>query len=197
MYDTIRGGQALERLLALPVIEVETVLDVGSGDGVHAAIMRAAGKKVWTVSLEEPADYVGDFADWQSTVEFDAIWACHVFEHQPNAQQFLKNCRKHLRLGGVLAITVPPAKHNIVGGHVSIWNAGLLLYNLILAGFDCSEAQVGSYGYNISVIVRRGVDVKLPRLTYDHGDIIRLGHLFPTHMVDGTNGELQDIGWCV
>lgn len=79
----------------------------------------------------------------------------------------------------MLAITVPPLKNTIVGGHVSIWNAGLILYRLILAGFDCSEASVYRYGYNISVIVRKKTIHVLDKITYDKGDIRRLSPYWP------------------
>jgi SAM-dependent methyltransferase len=174
--------------------DVSTVLDVGAGEGEHARIMRAAGRIVVTVSLCAPADHVGDFLAWDSSQRFDAIWACHVLEHQVNPGLFLKACRERLKPGGVLAVTVPPAKHDIVGGHVTLWNAGLLLYHLILAGFDCRQARVGAYGYNISVLVRRS-DIELPRLANDHGDIARLAKWFPVPVVEGFDGELPDVEW--
>lgn len=188
-----RGGQALDRLLRIP--GVRSVLDVGSGFGVHAQIMRSFGKTVTTVSLEAPADHVCDFVEWGGQPEsFDAVWACHVLEHQLDVGAFLAACRRQLRDGGILAITVPPAKHFIVGGHLTLWNAGLLLYNLILAGFDCRNAMVGTYGYNISVIVAKG-DVDLPPLYFDEGDIDRLAAFFPVPLTQGFDGRLPDIGW--
>ena len=191
--NELRGGQALSCLLRSSGIR--TVLDVGSGVGAHAEVMRNHGLKVTTISMIEPADHVGDFLEFNGKPEsFDAIWACHVLEHQPNPGLFLAKCHEQLRPGGLLAVTVPPAKHNIVGGHVTLWNAGLLLYNLILAGFDCSNAKVGSYGYNISVIVEKS-DIELPKLMCDSGDVIRLAHFFPVYVNEGFNGELPDIKW--
>lgn len=191
--EELRGGQALARLLGVP--RVRSILDVGSGTGAHAAVMRNFAKVVTTISLQEPADHVGDFLEWEGQPgSFDAVWACHVLEHQPNVGSFLAACRRQLRDGGVLAVTVPPAKHFIVGGHVTLWNAGLLLYNLILAGFDCRNAMVGTYGYNISVIVEKG-RMELPPLAFDHGDITRLAEFFPVPVTEGFDGQLPDIGW--
>lgn len=190
--DQVRGGQALARLLRMD--DVRTVLDIGSGAGAHSEIVRSYGRKATAISLCEPADYVGDFMTWPSDATFDAIWACHVLEHQVNPGLFLQECHRRLREGGVLAVTVPPAKHNIVGGHVTLWNAGLLLYNLILAGFDCRNAKVGSYGYNISVIVRKST-IELPQLANDNGDIARLARWFPLPVAENFDGELPDIGW--
>ena len=191
--ENLPGGEALSRLLALP--EVLTVLDVGSGDGVHAKIMREHAKVVDTISLREPADYVADFMTWDSEKsDYDALWVCHVLEHQTNPGEFLRQCKRRLRPGGYLAVTVPPLKHAIVGGHVTLWNAGLLLYQLILAGFNCRAARVGTYGYNISVIVRN-VTAELPKLANDNGDIELLAPFFPMPVEHGFNGEVRDIAW--
>lgn len=186
------GGEALYRLLGYD--DARSILDVGSGAGIHAGAMRDAGREVFTISLKEPADHVGDFLDWSALRTFDAIWACHVLEHQPNPGQFLRKCHALLKPGGLFVVSVPPAKHNIVGGHVTLWNAGLLLYNLILAGFDCRDARLGSYGYNISVIVTKS-DITLPPLDCDSGDVVRLAEFFPIDVVEGFDGQLPDIGW--
>lgn len=203
---SVRGSQALQRLIAMP--DVKTVLDVGSGSGEHAAIMRAAGKKVTTISLEPPADVVDDYiTNRRIPAGFDAIWASHVLEHQPNVNLFLSRAFRDLREGGVLAITVPPFKHNVVGGHLATWNAGILLYNLIIAGFDCRDARVsGCYSsgvdgngvayppYNVSVLVRKRA-AKLPDLRFDSGDIARLAEFFPCAVTDGFDGRLPAIRW--
>jgi len=187
-----RGDQALGRLLEYP--DIVTVLDVGSGCGYHAGVMRQAGRVVTTVSMQEPADHVGDFMGWDNPLLFDAIWACHVLEHQVDPGAFLRKCLAQLRHGGYLFVTVPPLKHQVVGGHVTLWNAGLLCYQLILAGFDCSEARAASYGYNISVIVRKS-KIDLPALTHDGGDINRLANYFPLPLAEGFDGRLPNIRW--
>lgn len=163
-----------------------TVLDIGSGAGEHAKILRQNNRLVTTNALHEGADIVGDFMDIDFP-QFDCIWASHVLEHQRNPGAFLDKCFSLLPEGGVLAVTVPPRKDQIVGGHVTLWNKGLLLYNLILAGFDCSEAWAESYGYNVSVIVKKKTAV-LPKLDCDGGDIVRLAEFFPFPVKEGFNG---------
>lgn len=195
-----RGRDALWRLAQYA--DVRLVLDVGSGVGIHADYLQSAGKRVITNSLVEPADLVGDYLALEFSERFDAIWACHVLEHQPNVGAFLAKCFDDLRDGGVLAITVPPFKHEIVGGHLTLWNSGLLLYNLILAGFDCRDARVsdcypssvGEMPYNISVIVRK-VAADLPGLEYDEGDIQKLSRFFPFEAEQGFDGRLPAINW--
>ena len=190
----MKGDEALERLLA-DYPDVKSILDVGSGRGEQAAAMRSAGRCVMTVSLQPPADIVADYMQCQFPPTFDALWICHVLEHQPNVGAFLKHCFSHLREGGVLAVTVPPLKHQIVGGHLTLWNAGLLLYNLILAGFDCAAARVGVYGYNLSVLVRKHI-VRIPQLAFDAGDIETLARFFPVPVRQGFDGRLDGgVAW--
>lgn len=202
----LRGSEALRRLMEYD--DVKSVLDVGSGAGAHAAVMRANGKMVTTVSLEAPADHLCDYVgNRQIKSGFDAIWASHVLEHQPNVNAFLVQCFSDLRNDGVLAVTVPPHKPNVVGGHLTTWNAGILLYNLIIAGFDCREARVSdcySSGtapdgkpyprYNLSVIVRKR-KAELPPLRFDAGDVARLAEFFPCPVTDGFDGRLPSIRW--
>ncbi|HSH29766.1 MAG TPA: hypothetical protein VK971_07660, partial [Thiohalobacter sp.] len=114
--------------------------------------------------------------------------------HQVDPGAFLRRMYRDLKPGGVLAVTVPPLKHEIVGGHVTLWNAGLLLYQLIMAGFDCSQARVGTYGYNISVIVERQ-GFNMPDLKHDCGDIETLAPYFPLPVWQGFDGRVGDIGW--
>jgi len=184
---------ATEALSRFIQYDLGTVLDIGSGDNEQATAMRDAGIAVTTLSLRPPADIIGDYM----TVPFepfDGIWASHVLEHVPNVGKFLEKCFVDLKDGGILCVTVPPAKHNIVGGHLSLWNEGLLLYRLILAGFDCSQATVGVYGYNISVIVRK-VNADLPVLALDCGDIEKLAHFFPMPARQELDGQCGNVNW--
>ncbi|MCG8325091.1 MAG: class I SAM-dependent methyltransferase [Thiotrichales bacterium] len=181
-----------------------TVLDIGSGSGDHSRIFRSYDKEVTAVDIGKSI-YVGKSATGYSYIQgnyveleidsvFDCVWASHVLEHQLNVNAFLKKIKSNLKKGGVLAITVPPLKHEIVGGHVSVWNAGLLIYNLILAGFDCRDAHILEYGYNISVIVINK-DVVLPELSMDNGDVDRLSGYFPAGFTEAFNGDIKQLNW--
>jgi SAM-dependent methyltransferase len=201
---------AIEQLVANE--DFQTVLDVGCGTGEHAAYFLAHGKKVTAIDLggspyfaqrDQRIDVVvGNFNDVQFAEPFDCVWASHVLEHQPDVHQFLARVHRALRENGVLGITVPPLKHEIVGGHLSLWNAGLLLYHLVIAGFDCREARVLQSGYNISVVVRKRT-IQIPRdLAYDAGDIRKLRAYLPASLTfrtyefdDAFDGDIRTLNW--
>lgn len=135
--------------------------------------------------------YLGDFITVNFEKSYDAVWCAHVLEHQLNPNIFLKKIHSLVKEGGFLCIIVPPRKPIIVGGHVSIWNAGLLMYHLIHAGFDCSNAIVYQYDYNIGIILKK--NIILPKLHYDIGDAERLKDFFPKPLsteTDSFNGDI-------
>ena len=177
----------------------KTLLDIGSGpsQGVNAAnFFKELAKDVTRQDINPnyKPDLLGDFNNLATDKLYDCVWCSHVLEHQLNVNHFLTKIFHTLKDDGVLAITVPPLKHAIVGGHVTLWNAGLLLYNLILAGFDCKDAAVKSYGYNISVIVNKRTAI-LPELNYDAGDMNALNEFFPLGVYEGFDGNIQEINW--
>lgn len=185
------GIKAFNKLL---MMDFANALDIGSGTGEHADKLRAAGRKVTTMSLLPPADIIGDYLRINFCKRFDCIWASHVLEHQPNVNFFLKKCFSDLEDSGILAITVPVKKDNIVGGHLTIWNAGLLLYNLIIAGFDCSEASVKTDDREISVIVRKK-HAPIEGIVMDFGDIEKIGKYFPFEAIHGFDGNITELNW--
>jgi len=186
-------------------VPFHTILDVGSGSGAHSRLFASRGKRVTAIDLGRSVYYTshgpkvhfvqGSYLDTTFSVPFDVVWASHVLEHQPNPNLFIRRLFADCRTDGMVAITVPPLKHKIVGGHVTLWNAGLLLYQIVIAGYSCSEASILKYGYNISVLVRKTPIDDLPDLTQDHGDIERLARFFPAGCREGFNGDIQRLNW--
>lgn len=197
------AGEALKKFIT--DFDFSTVLDIGSGEGKHSDMLQKEGKKVTSIDFGKSIYFekrndnhtciFGDYYTYDFKEQFDAIWASHVLEHQPNPNQFLKKIHKDLKEGGVLAITVPPLKHEIVGGHVTLWNAGLLMYQLIMAGFDCRDVSIKSYGYNISLILKKKSIISYPGLSYDSGDIIKLNAFFPQGTTEPFNGDIKELNW--
>ena len=189
------GHAAIEALLEH--YEFESVIDVGAGSGVAGFKFQDAGKTVYSSDIADfgaPNLIEGDYLDTYFP-KVDVIWASHVLEHQLNVNNFLNKCCFDLNEKGIICVTVPPLKHEIVGGHVTLWNAGLLLYNLILGGFDCRDAAVKTYGYNISVIAKKRREF-LPALKYDYGDIETLAPWFPEGFnFQGFNGMISELNW--
>ena len=189
------GNLAAERLVQL-LPENSLILDIGAGDGAASRYFRQHGHGSLTLDLAEGSDFRGDFNTAALVSDnFDAVWASHVLEHQPNPIGFLAKCYRILRPGGLLCVTVPPLKHEIVSGHLNLYNAGLLLYQLIHAGFDCSSARIKGYGYNISIIVER-IPSDLTGLTYNAGDLQTLDRFFPVDASSGSfSGVIESLNW--
>ena len=194
------SDQTIEKLIR--DFSFENVLDIGCGFGKHSDILRNAGKQVTSIDYVPQYEHAiaADYLDHEFDQQFDCLWLSHVLEHQVNVNFFLTKLHRDLREGGVLAITVPPLKHKIVGGHVTLWNPGILLYNLILAGFDCSEASVRRYGYNISVITpKKTADLSQCKLKFANGDIEELARFFPqTDEIEwkqAFDGNFEAINW--
>lgn len=172
----MRSEKALETFVAACAPGYR-VLDIGSGRGEHAEYMRAAGLTVITLDHQPPADVIGDFMVVELP-QVDAVWASHVFEHTLNPHLFLERILSIVPPGGLICLTVPPMKPNLVGGHVNVFTPSMLCYRIILAGQDLSTARVIVDGYNISAIWHNR-PVALPGLKMDNGDIERLAHFFP------------------
>ena len=186
--------------------QFESVLDVGCGDGWHAARLQEHGKAVTCVDLGYSLYYqnnqsrdgvevvLSDYLSLQLDKQYDCIWLSHVLEHQLDVHIFLKKIHTDLKEEGILAITVPPLKADIVGGHINLFNMGLLLYRLILAGFDCAGAHCKQYGYNLSIIVKKRT-ISLPHIEYDTGDVEKLAPFFPFGAVEGFFGDIEQVNW--
>jgi SAM-dependent methyltransferase len=134
-------------------------LEIGCGDGRDFAYIRASGQFADMACIElnpatdDPHRMVGDFLCHEFNQRYDAILCSHVLEHSPNPGQFLAKIHELLNEGGILCINVPPLKHAITAGHLTLWNPGLLLLNLVRSGFDCKHAKIRVKGYNIAVVL--------------------------------------------
>jgi len=189
--------------------EFETVLDIGYGDAEQTKGFLAAGKKVTAIDYNPRTEVegveiiIGDFMNHRQfslDTQYDCVWASHVLEHQMNPQKFLQRVSKVAAVGGIIAITVPPMKHQIVGGHLTWWNAGKLLYTLVLSGVDCSGCSIKSYGYNISIILKNTPiqDFDWSVLKYNKHDLKILEPYFPFKINKNApffDGDIKELNW--
>lgn len=195
------GLQGLLGLLSQ--YQFRNVLDVGSGAGEHARLLRHFGKEVFSVDLNHDADYVGDFLDIAFDRRFDAVWCSHVLEHQRNVGRFLDKLSDCLEDDGILAISVPcHPRSRLVPGHVTTWNAGLLCYNLILAGFDCREARfIQTVDLSLLVQKRRAVGPCIGSTAASSLDLSpgssfsALAQFFPFPVSSSCDAELLECNW--
>lgn len=183
--------------------DFDSVLDIGSGTGEQAAALRAHGKtvteldygksKYFVARPEGGGTLIGDFMAMDIDATYDCVIASHVLEHQLNVHGFLRRMIACAREDGLIGISVPPAKPAVVGGHVTLWNAGLLMYNLVLAGCDCREAWIRAYGYNISIVVRKRSIVLPEDIAFDSGDVDRLSAFLPPGCTEGFSGDIKSL----
>lgn len=186
------GDSALQYVIN--TLDFDSVLDIGCGYGRHSRELLKAGKTVTSIDIK--SDYkeaiVGNYLTTHLP-KSDLVWASHILEHQLNVNSFLKKCRNETNEHGYIAIVVPPLKHQIVGGHVTLWNAGLVMYNLVLAGYNCKNAIIKEYGYNILVIAQ-AEEFNLPTLHYDRGDIELIKEYLPEgYNYQGFNGDIKEL----
>lgn len=203
-WENLFANRCIDKLIS--DYQFTTVLDIGAGRGKHSRVFAQFNKAVTAVDIadfgiaQDNIEFINSHFDTFTTERtFDCIWCSHVLEHQPNPHNFLCKLHDLLSDNGVLAITVPPLKDQIVGGHVTLWNAGVILYQLALAGFDCSQAAILAYGYNISIILNKtSIRSQLTEmeLYYDQGDIIKLSPFLPeAFREEGFNGNISHHNW--
>lgn len=188
-----------------------TILDVGTGTGCAARAFDAAARAVTATGLSMNTYGVNKLGGRIKVVQdvdicamtqfregqFDAVWCAHVLEHVNNVGLALGELRRVLRAGGYLFLSVPPFKDAVVGGHLTPgWNVGLLMYNLINAGFGVRDGAFVTHGHNVAAFVRN-VAADHPGLRYDSGDITTLRELFPSSVQarEGFYGNLKSVNW--
>ena len=137
--------------------QFDSVLEIGSRNGTAARAFEFLGKRVFTVEILEAfgATCNGDYLDVAFPEQFDAIWCSHVLEHQRHLGRFCEKMFDDLKEGGVLALTVPAQLSPLFIGHCNIFTPLHLIYNLVLAGFDCSDVRVKCYDSQLTVLLRK------------------------------------------
>lgn len=162
-------AQSVSYLESLPLDGVRTVLDVGMGYGDHCAWFASKGLEVTGVSVHVPdslrahADEHGysiaqmdmHFLDYEDE-SFDLVWSHHSLEHSFSQLFALSEWKRVLRPGGLLSVTVPPHKSQIVSGHFCTgWSVGQLAYLLGISGLELRGGRFLREGYNVRALVTK------------------------------------------
>jgi len=200
---TNRASLALKYIQSNLLDTIDEVLDIGSGSGYHSEYLRQLGLNVtsfdfgtsYYFKMSNNQEFIkGDFNTYNFTKKYDLTFASHVLEHQPNVHDFIKKMMFVTKLGGYICITVPPKKDLIVGGHLTLWNSGLLLYNMCFAGLDMSDCILFQYDYNITIITKNIHRSNLT-LDYDKGDILKLLKYLPDGINEPFDGNIYQINY--
>lgn len=128
--------------------------------------------------------------NYETENKYDCVFSCHVVEHVADTESFIRHKVSFVNDGSVFCILWPKPKPQIVGGHVHIFSPGLMMYNLVRIGLDCSGWKIVEcdYTYGVMGTVRRISDVKL---TYANGELERLNQYFPFDAVQNFHGVNQ------
>ncbi len=186
----------LRRLLDLT--SASTVIDVGVGSGASAKLLVERDYQVTGVSLSKSPfrkkGYKHVRKDFEKTdLTADIVWCSHTLEHVQNVGSFLEKIKDTLNKDGWLCIVVPSDPTDLlIDGHLSFWTPAHLIYNLVVAGFDCSDARYYTEGRDIALMVQKKLRKKV-KLNHDKGDYELLKDYFPVDMIPReTNPWLED-----
>lgn len=188
--------------------DFQSILDIGTGTDTYIVnFFIENGKTVFSIDVEKQNNYQhknfyfikGNFLQYPFSRKFDAVWASHVLEHVQDTGAFLNKIYDLLNENGILFCIVPPHKTKIVGGHLTIgWNIGILMYNLIISGFDVKNGRFKKQGYNIAAFVQKRKSRKLPdNLLFDKGDIEKLADFWPDkeYFKQDFEGNISEWNW--
>lgn len=205
----MKKNESLDFVEDIAALPGETVLDIGARDCGLASALESRGKRVITLDIRpiRHVDHIQcNFMEGPNTNPLnqlqrvaglegvDIVVASHIFEHVMNKGRFLQSVRALLGFDGHFVCIVPPLKHEIVGGHVNLFNMGLLIYNLILGGFDCRNGRFTTRNYSLAGIVQPDAR-DLPALNHDQGDIELLADRFPFDAHQGFDGRIKEVNW--
>ena len=176
----------------------KNLLDVGCGPSALCSIIakETNGCEVtlvdlnsWTDIGNDPRDigvfHNSDFMVFDSSIQYDHVFCSHSLEHQLNPQLFIDKLVFHTEENGLLTIIVPPFDYTdgIIAGHVSVFTPENLLYRLVLAGVDCSEAEVFKFPGNIGVSLKKKT-IKLTEVEKScgktHEELFQMRRYFPS-----------------
>lgn len=193
------------KLLMYKLLDVlppnSNILNVGVKRGLHSLYFIDQGHTVFGVSPMKQKMYHDKLIYHECLLEdlevdgVDAIWSSMTIEHTPNPGLFLRKCLDILDDGKLFAIVAPSDRNDIlVDGHLNFWTPASLIYNMVVAGWDCKEAIWYTQGRDIGLLVRKSERPEI-ELEYDNGDLKRLQPYFPLPLIHRKTDPWIENNW--
>ena len=179
-----------------------SIIDIGSGGDNHKRFFSFFCEQVFTNDFNEDLNnlnFPGDFMEIDFGREFSVVYCSNVLEHARNVGNFIEKLFAICEDDGIVSIIVPrPHLNRLLSGHITTWSTGTLVYNIICAGFDCSDAQVLDGEYEKGIIVRKKPirDLSFVRRSGVVGSVNNLAKFFPWKGIRHRGpGLLPSIRW--
>jgi 2-polyprenyl-3-methyl-5-hydroxy-6-metoxy-1,4-benzoquinol methylase len=170
------GGERREVLPLLPP-HMQTILDVGGGEGGFLAAVKEAHPQVLTQLVEltpgaaaiartKPGInrvWVGSFFDWQTTDRYDCISFLDVLEHLVDPEHALLHAKSLLSSSGAIVMSLPNVGH---------WT---VVADLLEGRWDWAPAGIHCYTH-VRFFTRHTIEAMLQRvgLQIDGWDTVRV-----------------------
>lgn len=175
------GGHAFDQLLA--TTSFRRILLANTPDATLAEALRSASKQVEEKTVADSDETAA------STSPYDVVWTSALHRVR-NPGVFIDNLKKYLIPGGTLVINAPCANNALGSGNLTMWNAGLIIYNLVRAGIDCKHARVCTTKTIVSVIVTLTGRYVPPDISFN-----TLGDFFPIPIAQHFDGRISLVNW--
>lgn len=133
------------------------------------------------------AKFLNELGDTKDSVDFLILTEIH---RQRNLGSYLDRAYNLLSPKGVCIVLCPAYSNNIGSGNTnSLWNAGYIIYNLIMAGFDCKNSKVSTFESEIQLSAskthRRATSFSIADC-FDY---------FPFDAYQHFNGNIKELNW--
>lgn len=137
------------------------------------------------------SEVVGGYSDvFELNEQMDLIVLGQI-HRQRNVGLYLDAAFDHLKVGGELVVICPLFSNCIGSGNTNnLWNAGALLYNLIMSGFDCKRAKVATFVNQIQIYLQKS-DRPIPV----NRSLATLFDFFPVDTYQHFNGNILEVNW--
>jgi glycosyltransferase involved in cell wall biosynthesis len=138
-------------------------------------------------SYYDDAKFLNELDGGKNCVDFLILNEMH---RQRNLGTYLDRAYDLLSSKGVCIILCPAYSNNVGSGNTnSLWNAGYIIYNLIMAGFDCKNSKVSTFEGEIQLSAskthRRAKSFSISDC-FDY---------FPFDVYQHFNGNIKELNW--